>query len=481
MYLTILNIIYYILFGIYIVAVARVVLIILLENRNPTKSLAWIVGLICLPVAGLVLYLFIGRDYRRHKIFPRKGIGKLYVKPRNAIGLDELHQSTLPKNIKKIIRLLMRNNHAVAYENTKIDVLTECEETFEQLFADIAAAKDHIHIEFFILADDDVGNRLRRLLIRKAQEHIRVRLIYDYVGCYNLSNAYLASLRNAGVYVQPFLPVGLRLGLTRINYRSHRKIVVVDGYVGYTGGVNIADRYLTGNRLGSWRDTMVRLEGAAVQGLQNAFLVDWFFVDGKQINAPKYYPTPMQPADNVRNVIQIATSGPDSNHPAILQAIVMAISNATSSVLIQTPYFLPPESVIIALETAAMSGVDVRLMMPEKSDTPLAAAASRSYIGSLLNAGVRVMLYQYNFLHSKNIIVDNNLAIVGSPNMDIRSYEQNFEVAAFIYDHHTVSLLRHAFRNDSTTCRDLSVRQWRRRPRWERLKESLARLFSPLL
>ncbi|MDO4190109.1 MAG: cardiolipin synthase [Bacteroidales bacterium] len=475
----VLDIIYKVLTPFYIYVVVMVILVILSENRNPVKTLAWICVLTLLPLLGLVLYYFFGRDLRGKKIFSHKNTDALYVAPTNAISTQQIKHADLPSSVRKSMLLLKSNSGAIPYENSNIEPLVECKNTFERMFLDIEQAKDHIHIEFFILADDEIGNRLRRLLIKKAKEGVRVRVIYDYVGSYNLSEAYVKSMKNAGIYVVTYLPVGLRFGFGKINWRNHRKIIVLDGRIGYTGGVNIADRYVTGNRLGSWRDTMVRIEGAAVQGLQKVFLTDWYLVEGKQINAPKYYPKPQQ--FDTHNVVQIVMSGPDTEWPTILHGIVSAISNATKYIYIQSPYFVPPESILNALETAALGGVDVRLMIPRKSDTPVVAAASCSYFQRLMKSGVHVLFYNNNFLHSKTIVVDDQLTIIGSANMDNRSYEQNFEVAAFIYDEVTAKQLQQAFRQDMTQCDLLSLSHWQTRSHWKRFIESAARLLSPLM
>jgi cardiolipin synthase len=452
--------------------------VILLENRSPGKAISWIIVLILLPVIGFILYIFVGQEFRRRKMFSRKGIKKVYTRPAFALGLKELIVSAIPKHVQKTIHLLQKNSAAAAYVNTDVQLFTDGEKAFEQIFADIASARDHIHIEFYIIEDDEVGNRLRRLLIQKAKEHVQIRVIYDYLGSFRLSDSYLASLRNAGVQVQPFLPFNPRIGYSKINYRNHRKLIVIDGVIGFTGGLNIADRYLKGNRLGLWRDTQIRLEGPAVHGIQSAFLVDWYFLENKLLTDQRYYPEPKLQG---QNVVQIVTSGPDTDWENILHGLVTIFSNAQKHIYIHTPYFLPPESLFTVLEIAAMSGVDVRLMLPEKSDTPLVAAASRSYLQKTLEAGIRVFIYQRDFLHSKAITIDDEISVVGTANMDMRSFEQNFEINAFIYDPKIASELKTIYKNDMKQCYELQLERWKMRKRSVKLKESIARLFSPLL
>lgn len=346
------------------------------------------------------------------------------------------------------------------------------------MFEAIRTATQHIHIEFFIFEDDKISNELKELLMEKARNGVRVRMIYDYLGSYVLSKKYLSDLKKSGVYVRPYLPLRLRLGRSKINFRNHRKILVVDGLIGFTGGVNVADRYIYGNRLGIWRDTFVRFEGEAVHGLQVQFLIDWYFVERKVINDKKYFP---EPAVYDRNMVQIVSSGPDTDWQSILQGIALAIMTATKYVYIHTPYFVPPETILNALQTAALGGVDVRLMIPAKSDSKLSDACSWSYLGDVLQAGVKVYVYSQGFLHSKAIVIDDMVSIVGSANMDERSFSTNFEVNSFIYDKKVSQHLKSLFLKDMRVCEKLNMNDWSNRKRSQKLKESVARLFSPLV
>ena len=472
------SILYYLLLILYFYTIAVCVSVVLLDNRSPAKSILWMVVLIMLPAVGLIFYIFFGRDYRKKKIVQSNIQHQILPKPEYALGMKDLITSDLPRHLQKTARLLFKNSGSHPYIDTKVEVLIDGAETFERIFTDIEQAKKHIHVDFFIIKDDTVGNEMRRLLIRKAQEKVRVRVIYDYLGGFNLSEAYITSLRNAGVYIQPFLPFNRKFGYNKINYRNHRKLVVIDGKIGYTGGINIANRYIFGNRLGKWRDTSVRLEGPAVHGLQNLFLTDWQFVDNKAVIDEKYFP---EPKTFSQNVVQIVSSGPDTDWETILQGIITVFSNARKNIFIHTPYFLPPESLMTAIEMAALSGVDVRLMVPYKTDTVLATAASSSYFQRVMEAGVRIYLYKQNFLHSKAITVDNEIGIVGTANMDIRSFEQNFEVNAFIYDENVAINLRDAFEKDAEFCEEIDLETWKKRRPIQRIKESLARLFSPIL
>lgn len=463
----------------YVYTIASSIVVILLENRNPVKSLSWILVLILLPVIGFILYIALGKDYRKKKFMERSAIQKLTSHPVASFDINKLDTSHMTNNQLNLINMLYNNSQAVGYAFNKIDILSDGVSTFEAFFKDIESAKDHIHIEFFIFADDEISNKLRKLLIKKAEEGVRVRMIYDYWGSLrlSLSSKYLKTLKEAGVYVHPFLPLRFRLGRSKINYRNHRKIVIVDGKVGFTGGVNVADRYFKGNELGIWRDTVVRVEGAAVHGLQMQFLQDWHFVENKLITAEKYFP---EPKKFNQNLIQIVSSGPDTDWEAIMQGIASAIASATKYVYIHSPYFIPNDLILGCVQMAALSGVDVRLMIPMKSDSRFTDASTFTYMGEIMESGVKVYRYQEGFLHSKAIVIDDFISIIGSCNMDERSFNQNFEVNAFIYETETAIQQRNLFIRDMEKCNVLTMEEWSNRKRWERLKESTARLFSPL-
>ncbi len=462
----------------YVVLVAGTIGIVLRENRKPVRALSWVLVLLLLPFIGLFCYYIIGQYYRKRKIISKKKIRKVTKVNQANVNTSKADLTFLNTQQKRLVRLLRRNNNAIPYSCNRIDVLTDGGSTFESMFEAIESAVNHIHIEFYIFGNDEVSNRMRELLIKKARQGVRVRMIYDYLGSFSLSKQYLDSLRMAGVYVEAFLPARLKMARVKINYRNHRKILVVDGKIGFTGGLNVADRYLVGNQLGLWRDTFVRLEGQAVHSLQANFLVDWYFVSQKLITDSKYYP-PM-PADNDR-LVQIVSSAPDSDWENIMQGISHAIMTAASYVYIHTPYFIPPETVLSAVQIAALSGVDVRLMIPRKSDAVVSTAASRSYIESVLETGVKVYWYSGGFLHSKAIVIDDMVSIVGSANLDERSANLNFELNAFLYNKDTALALKDAYRKDLEQCVEVSLAKWRKRSSWSKLKDSTARLLSPLM
>jgi cardiolipin synthase len=288
----------------------------------------------------------------------------------------------------------------------------------------------------------------------------------------------LKSLKEAGVYVRAFLPLRLRLRRSKINFRNHRKILIVDGKYGFTGGLNFADRYIFGNTLGKWRDTFVRFEGGAVHGLQSLFLTDWYFVERKLITDIKYYP---KPTKHSKNIVQIVSSGPDSDWEAIMQGITSTVMTAKDYVYIHTPYFVPNEVLLNAIIIAALGGIDIKLTIPKESDSKLSDACTFSYLGEVLEAGVKVYQYNEGFLHSKAIVIDDFISIVGSTNLDERSFNQNFEANAFIYDAETALILKKHFENDLLNSKEITLSDWNNRKRAQKLKESFARLFSPII
>ena len=465
--------------ALYVYTMISTISVLLLENRNPVKSIAWVLVLLFLPVLGMGLYLLLGQDYRKKKIITEKGINRDIVSPVTSFDIEKIDSSIMSVNQLNLLKLLSRNSDASVYAFNKIEVLSTGISTFDRLFEEIKNAKDHIHIQFFIFDDDRISNQLRELLIEKSKQGVRVRMIYDYWGSFDLSKKYVRSLHEAGIYVQAFLPFRWRISRSsKINYRNHRKLVIIDGKVGFTGGLNVADRYFYGNKLGEWRDTFIRLEGSAVHGLQLLFLIDWFFVDRKLVEGPEYFPEP-QKFD--QNLGQIVSSGPDPDWESIMQGIASAIMSATRYVYIHSPYYMPTDVIADCVEIAALSGVDVRLMVPVRSDSRLSDASTFSYMGKALEAGVRVFRYNKGFLHSKAIVIDDYISIVGSTNLDERSFAQNFEANAFIYDSKTSGHLKSLFMDDLTGCEELTLEAWNNRKRRQKLKESFARLFSPLM
>ena len=466
--------------GLYAYAILNTIAVLLLENRNPVKSMSWIVALIFFPIGGWVLYLYFGKNYRREKLISKKSIKQLN-QPIYHINYNQIDKKLLTPFNTGLIKLLYQNSGATAYGSNQVTVFNNGKESINAIFQAVEQAKHHIHIEFYIIDPDEIGSRFFEILKKKARQGVEVRFIFDDVGSWKLKKKHLQPLAEAGIKCHSFLPVKLPFLSQKVNYRNHRKIVIVDGVVGFTGGLNIADRYIKGNHLGEWYDTLIKIEGLAVQGLQKAFLVDWFFVDRVLITDEKYFVK--QPKTTAENdtLIQIATCGPDSDWESIMQGFLYAIASAKTYVYIQTPYFLPTEGILSVIKTTALSGVDVRLLIPAANDAPMTFSATCSYVREIVEAGVKVYFYQNAFIHAKNIIIDDEFVSIGSTNMDPRSFEQNFEVNAFIYSRETAQKMKTDFLDLLKDTSKITLDKWAKRSRKQKFKESFARLFSPLL
>ena len=470
---------------VYFVTVLFIVILVILQNRTPIKTISWTIVLLLLPVVGIVIYLFFGQEYRKKKMFSRKGLDDL-KKLRNLTS-EQLQQ--LPHNYnyfskaiyskRHLINLLLANSHALISGNNEVKILKNGEQTFPAIFQAIEEAHHHIHIEFYIVEDDMIGNQFKELLIKKAREGVEVRFIYDDVGSWKLPKKYIRALKEAGVKIDCFIRVRFPILTSKLNYRNHRKIIVVDGNIGFVGGLNIADRYLVGSKFyGIWRDTHLMVKGNAASGLQIVFMADWYFVSKEILQGECYF---IPPASGKGKIVQITSSGPDSDWKSISQAYFSAIASAQEHVFIATPYLIPNEEIEIAMKTAALGGIDVRVLLPQKSDAVITKWSTFSYIAELLEAGVKIYFYQPGFTHSKLLIVDGVFSSIGTANFDFRSLETNFEVNAMIYDEEIASELISQFRNDLKQSRQVVLSEWEQRPGLSKAKESFARILSPLL
>lgn len=461
---------------VYLITVLGVIVVIISENRNPIKTITWIMVLIFLPVVGFVIYIVFGQDYTKRRFMSKRMYSKIKTRPLAEIDSSELVH--YPSKYIGLIKLLRNSNQAHLLYGSSVEYFITGRDKFQALFRDIDKAIDHIHIEYYVWDDDVIGNQLKDLLIRKSAEGVKIRVIVDAVGSWRVKNSFYEQLRSAGIEVEEFMKVRFPMFTSHVNYRNHRKVVVIDGQVGYIGGMNVADRYINGPSWGNWRDTHIRIEGKGVQGLQSIFLIDWYLVSRSLITARKYFPSLESYGDNL---MQIVSSGPYSPAREIMQGFMQAIFGAQSYIYIQTPYFIPPESLSDALIAASVRGVDVRLMVPRRSDTLLVQLASRSYFKKLLRAGISIYFYEPGFLHSKLMVIDDSLTLMGSANFDIRSFEQNLEVMAFIYNEATAIRGKEIFVEDQNNSTAIVLREWIKRPVWMRFKESFIRLFTPLL
>lgn len=464
-----------ILFSIYEVIVILAIIHVILDNRQPAKTMAWALVIWFVPFVGIVFYLFFGINTRKERYVSDRTMNMLTK--RSMLEFAEQQNLKLPERYKPLIDLFVNQNLSLPFKDNEVEVCLNGTEFFPSLLRDIAQAKSHIHIDMYIIADDALGLLVADALIDKAREGVEVRLIYDDVGCWNVKHRFFERMREEGIEAVPFMPVHFPQFTSKVNYRNHRKIIVIDGQVGYIGGMNIALRYARE----SWRDTMLRVTGGGVYALQRAFLVDWYFVDRSLLSDRKYYPSIADATLSNDTISQVVTSGPVTPYPEIMQGYVRIIMGARRYLYIETPYFLPNESVLFALKTAALGGVDVKVLCPMHSDARFVEWASRSYLREVVEAGVQVSLYKEGFLHSKLLVCDDAIATCGSTNLDFRSFENNFEANIFYYGEDVALKLKEVFLKDmeqsvlltsvpSRVSHKIVVRLW----------ESLTRMLSPL-
>ena len=452
---------------------------VLLDNRMQAKTLAWALVIYFIPIFGVVAYIFFGVNRRRDRYISRRSLDQLTK--RSMLGFVEQRDLVIPEAHKTVIDQFVNQNFSLPFNNNKVEILCDGYQFFPALLRDIASASQHIHIDIYIFEDDALGHLVSDALIAKAREGVEVRVVYDDVGCWNVKDRFFERMRLAGIEVEPFMPVRFPRFTSKANYRNHRKIIVIDGRVGYIGGMNIALRYVKGTSTQPWRDTMVRIEGRGVYSLQRAFLIDWYFVDRTMISEKKYYP-PMPDEEGGALLVQTVTSAPVSDYPEIMQGYVRIIMAAKRYVYIETPYFVPTTPVFLALQMAAQSGVDVRILVPLKSDAHITDWASRSYLREAVLSGIRVSFYKTGFLHSKLMVCDDTVTTCGSTNIDFRSFENNFEANMFFYHGDMATRMKEVFLADeqqSVLLTDVPGRM--NRSFIVRLGESLAKLFSPLL
>jgi cardiolipin synthase len=470
---------------IWIIASVFTTFVLILKNRDPVKTVSWILVVWLVPYIGLFFYFLFGQYFRKQKIFSRKGLKDLErIRRISQQQIKDLKNTEFLKDEKikckvNIMTLLLNNSKAILTEWNDVKVFGNGRNTFDAMLEAIGKASDHIHIEFYRWESDNIGEEFKNALISKAKEGVRIRMIYDDVGSWKLSKTYLESLRDVGVMAYAFMPVSFPWFTSTINYRNHRKILVIDGVTGFVGGINIADKYASGTKkLGTWRDTHLGIRGEAVNSLQTIFSMDWYFVSGYIIgNHSRYFPKVNVQS---RNLIQITASGPDSDWASIFQAYLIAISSARSCVYISTPYFSPNGSIRNLLHALALSGVDVRILLPAKSDSTVAYWNSFSYISRMLEAGIKVYLYEKGFNHSKVLIVDDIFTSVGTANFDNRSFDLNFEVNALIYNEEITKKMIEMFQEDLKHSRRILSSEWKTRPLIQKIKESTCRILGPL-
>ena len=466
---------------IYIMVIVSIIVTILMDNRQPAKTMAWVMVLLFVPVAGIILYIFFGQNTRKMRFISQRSLDQL--SKRQMLEFVEQRKLRMPDKFQSLVRLFTNQSLALPFKDNEADFYTDGYQFFPALLQSISRARHHIHLETYIFDDDPLGRLIADALIQKAKEGVEIRVIYDDVGCWRVPSAFFERMKKAGIDVCAFMPVKFPAFTSKVNYRNHRKVCVIDGIEGFTGGMNIALRYVKGMRNGTlpWRDTHMRLRGSIVYALQRAFLVDWYFVDRTLVTNRKYYP-PMPWKISNDCLAQMVTSSPIAPWPDIMQGYVRILLEAKSYVYMESPYFLPTEPVLFAMRTAALAGVDVRLMVPRHSDSHLLEWASLSYVVETLAAGVKIKLYEGGFNHSKLLVADDEVSTCGSTNIDFRSFENNFESNVFFYDRQMALRIKELYLADEAQSVDFNdVDTLSHRPYLHRLTESLFRLLAPLL
>lgn len=471
--------IHWILLVIYLAITIGGIVAVLMDNKQPEKTMAWILVLCFMPIVGIIFYLFFGQNTRKEKVISERSMDLLMK--RSMLEFAEQENLHIPRRNRPLMKLFTNQNWALPFKDNEVSIFTDGYEFVSTLLYNIGQAQDHIHLDTYIIEDDPLGNLVADALIDKARQGVEVRLLYDDVGCWRVKDRFFNRMKAAGIQVYAFMPVRFPAFTGKVNYRNHRKLCVIDGKVGFIGGMNIALRYVKGTARQTWRDTHLCIRGGAVYAIQRAFLVDWYFVSRTLVTDRRYYPPVDKTIDN-NCLTQIVTSSPVSPWPDIMQGYVRVLLQAHRYVYMESPYFLPTEPVLFAMRTAALSGVDVRLMVPRHGDAKLVEWASRSYLMEVIEAGVKVYLYEPGFNHSKILVSDDNLSSCGSTNIDFRSFENNFEANAFFFNEGMALRLKKVFLTDqaqSTLVDDVSY--FIKRPFLQRLLESLVRLLSPLL
>lgn len=467
--------------------ILSIIAVVFIERKNPGAAWAWMFVLIFLPVIGFITYLLLGRRLRKKHLYRFSGDKHMGLNQLISYQQEALRHNTYAFYDEKaadhraLVYMQLQNSGAVLTQDNDVEIFTDGHEKFKQLLLDLAQAKSHIHMQYYIFRHDDLGQQILRVLEKKASEGVEVRFLYDAIGSNRLFKRHLRPLKEAGGLFEVFFPSILPLINPRLNFRNHRKIVVIDGAVGYVGGFNVGDEYLgIDEKYGYWRDTHTRIEGSAVQALQTRFFVDWNMAtkDERVTYDEKYYPALVRQG---HTAVQIVSSGPDEEWDAVKNSYIKMIFSAKKYVYIQSPYFVPDDAVLEAVRIASLCGVDVRLMIPAVPDHKIVYAATMSYMGDLLKAGVKIDLYDGGFIHAKTIVIDDEVATCGTTNFDLRSFKLNFEVNAFFIDQEKAIEMRKIYERDVAVSHPLTEEMYEQRSLWKRGQEALARLISPIL
>ncbi len=472
----------------YIIILLYTIFRIIYDTDSPTKAIAYVLMVVVLPVVGVILYYSVGVNYRLQKMYAKK----LEFQSDREEEIKNKVESYTKNQIEDYesrlgyfypLAKLQSKQVGISSHNNNTKLLVNGETKFPTMLEEIRQAKDHIHIEYYIYEEDTIGKELADLMIQKAQEGVKVRFMYDDFGSLSLKKSFSRRLSEAGVEVHPFYKLSFRHFANRLNYRNHRKIVIIDGTISYVGGINVSDKYINdGKNELFWRDTHMRIEGVSVMNLQFIFLTDWNFCAKQNIKfSERYFPESNVQKNFGDQFVQISYSGPDSTLPAIMYSLIEAIACAKKEVLITTPYFIPEKTFIDSLKIAKAAGVDIHLLVPGVSDSAIVNAISMSNYEELLAVGIRIFRYQKGFVHAKTMVCDSKVAFVGTANLDERSFNLNFEVNATVHDETFASHLKEVFLRDLEDSTEIDYEQWKNRPKWEKFKDKLFRMLSPLM
>ena len=470
-----------------IINVLLSIVVVFFQRRNPKSVWAWLLILYFIPVLGFVFYLLIGADMHKRKMFRTKEIEDRLA---NAIRRQELmirSQELKQKypgvtDYSDLVMYHLHTTSAILSDDNDVQFFVNGEDKFAALKEDMRNAKKSIHIQYYIIKNDELFRSIVEILKEKVKEGVKVRILYDSMGCWKMRKKIWKQLEKEGIQCTEFFPALVGRLHLRINYRNHRKIVVIDDCIGYVGGFNIGKEYIDKDpKFGHWRDTHMRITGSSVTALEARFILDWNFADRKRLLSYEDYMDNLKMEHTGRSPIQIITSGPDSHDEYIRNTYVRMIHKARKSIYIQTPYFIPDEAILNALMIAVKSGIEVNIMIPCMPDHPFVYWATYSYLGDMVMAGANCYTYNNGFLHSKGMIVDGKVLCYGTANMDIRSFALNFEVNAVIYDEKKAKEMVDIFRNDLEVCRQITRDYYVARKLKIRIKEQICRLLSPLL
>lgn len=470
------------LFITYILSSLWAITTIIMFGNRPSRSIAWLVIVIALPIFGVILYVLFGINRKRFKFFTLNNILKrrLYDLDNKIDTIEDFTKTLKSGTYSKISRLMLKSSGFPMVSGNHLEVLESGKNKFDLLFEAIENAKTFIHLQYYIIAKGVILEKLIALLQKKLKEGVEVRIIYDAFGSYGWRHT-VKTLKNAGANIYPILPFNIKNILSTLNYRNHRKLAVIDGDLAFMGGINITDKYIDEEKssLGIWEDLHLKLEGPVVDHLHRVFIKDYYFASGESlVKNKKYLPKQHEKGEHL---LQVVSGGPDLDYSSILHQYVMMIHCAETSIKIQNPYFIPNKKLTEALKMSALRGVDVKIMVPEEIDSKIAKYCMYSNFEGLLKAGVNICVEKEKFFHSKLIIIDDCIASIGSGNFDYRSFEHNYELNTIIYNQDIAKRLSKDFNALCENSHHLDYEVFKNRSVKDKLLQGMARIFSPLL